>query len=134
MKHRFSIKTRVTVWYVFFMILIVCILFSALIYNSNRIVQKGIQNNLQSLVEYSIKDVDISNGQLHIDRDMINSEDGISIIVYKENNFIVTGALPDNVQNNISFIDKTVRTVKDHENSFYVHDHDHKHKNCFRGL
>lgn len=123
MKHRSSIKTRVTVWYVFFMILIVCILFAALIYNSNRIVQKGIQNNLQSLVEYSIKDVDISNGQLHIDRDMINSKDGISIIVYKENNFIVTGALPDNVQNNIPFIDKTVRTVKDHENSFYVYDH-----------
>ena len=32
-------------------------LFSILIYNSNRIVQNGIKDNLESLVEYSVKDV-----------------------------------------------------------------------------
>ena len=123
MKRRTSIKTRVTGWYVFFMILIVCILFTVLVYNSNRTVQNGIKDNLRSLVEYSIKDVEINDGTLHIDRDMINSKDGISIIVYKENNFIVTGALPDNVQDDIPFIDGTVRTVEDHDNKFYVYDH-----------
>ncbi len=123
MKHKTSIKARVTGWYVFFMMLIVCVLFAGLIYSTNRLVQNSIQDNLESLVEYSLKDVKINDGQLNIDRDMINYKDGISIIVYKENNFIVTGVLPDNVQNDIPFIDKTVRTVKDHENSFYVYDH-----------
>ena len=123
MKHRTSIKTRVTGWYVFFLILIVCVLFAVLVYSSNRIVQNGIKDNLSSLVEYSIKDVKISDGELHIDRDMVNSKDGISIIVYKENNFIVTGALPSDVQDDIPFIDKTVRTVEDHGNRFYVYDH-----------
>lgn len=123
MKHRTSIKTRVTGWYVFFMILIVCTLFAVLVYSSNRIVQNGIRDNLKSLVEYSAKDIQISDGQLHIDRDMVNSENGISIIVYKENNFIVTGTLPDEVQNDIPFIDKSVRTVEDHGNRFYVYDY-----------
>ena len=123
MKHRTSIKTRVTGWYVFFLILIVCLLFALLIYNSNRIVQNGIKDNLQSLVEYSIKDVEISDSNLHIDRDMVTYKDGISIIVYKENNFIVTGALPDNLQSDIPFIDRTVRTVEDHGSKFYVYDH-----------
>ena len=122
MKHRTSIKTRVTGWYVFFLILIVCLLFTGLVTSSNRTVQNGIKDNLQSLVEYSIKDVQISDGQLHIDRDMVNYKDGISIIVYKENNFIVTGALPDGIQENIPFIDGTVRTVEDHGNKFYVYD------------
>lgn len=123
MKHRTSIKTRVTGWYVFFLMLIVCLLFALLIYNSNRIVQNGIKDNLQSLVEYSIKDVEISDSNLHIDRDMVTYKDGVSIIVYKENNFIVTGALPDNLQSDIPFIDRTVRTVEDHGSKFYVYDH-----------
>lgn len=123
MKHRTSIKTRVTGWYVFFLMLIVCLLFALLIYNSNRIVQNGIKDNLQSLVEYSIKDVEISDSNLHIDRDMVTYKDGVSIIVYKENNFIVTGALPDNLQSDIPFIDRTVRTVEDHGSKFYVYDY-----------
>lgn len=123
MKHKTSIKTRVTGWYVFFLILIVCLLFSGLIITSNRTVQNGIKSNLQSLVEYSIKDVQIVDGKLHIDRDMINYKDGISIIVYKENNFIVTGALPDSMQDNVPFIEGTVRTVGDHNNKFYVYDY-----------
>ena len=123
MKRRTSIKTRVTVWYVFFMILMVCVLFAVLVYSSNRTVQNSIKDNLKFLVEHSIKDVQISDGKLHIDRDMVNTQDGISIIVYKENNFIVTGALPDDVQNDIPFIDGAVRTVEDHDNSFYVYDH-----------
>lgn len=123
MKSKTSIKTRVTAWYVFFLVLIVCILFLSLVYTSNRVVQGNIRNNLQSIVEYSIKDVKITDGQLNIDRDMINEKDGISILVYKENNFIVTGALPENITGDIPFINKSVRTVEDGDNRFYVYDY-----------
>lgn len=123
MKHRTSIKFRVTGWYVSFLILIVCLLFTALIINNSRITQMGIRDNLQSLVEYSVKDVQINDGRLIIDRDMINYKDGISIIVYKENNFIVTGAVPDNVREEIPFINGVVRTVGSQDNKVYVYDH-----------
>ena len=123
MNHRTSIKARVTGWYVFFLILMVCVLFIALGYTSNRLVQNNIRGDLKSTVEYSLKDVKILDGQLHIDRDMINYKNGISVLVYKENNFIVTGALPDQVQNDIPFIHGTVRTIDDHDNKFYVYDH-----------
>lgn len=123
MKSRTSIKTRVTAWYVFFLVLIVCVLFASLGYTGNRMVQNSIRENLQSIVEYSIKDVKITDGRLNIDRDMINEKDGISIIVYKENNFIVTGTLPENMTVDIPFIDRSVRTVEDSGNKFYVYDH-----------
>lgn len=123
MKHRTSIKARVTSWYVFFLILIVCTLFIALGYTTNRVVQNNIKDNLQTLVEYSIKDVDFIDGQLRIDRDMITTRDGASVLVYKENNFIVSGSLPDNINDEIPFIDKSIRTIEDHGNKFYVYDH-----------
>lgn len=123
MRARTSIKTRVTAWYVFFLVLIVCLLFITLGYASNRIIQNDIKSDLRSVVEYSIKDVEIKDGKLTIDRNMVNSKNGISVLVYKENNFIVTGSLPDDIQNNIPFIDQSVRTVDDNGNSFYVYDH-----------
>ena len=123
MRKRTSIKIRVTAWYVFFLILMVCVLFTALAITGDRVVQNGVKDNLKSIVEYSTKDVKITDGELNIDRDMINEKDGISIIVYKENNFIVTGTLPDGAENDIPFIDKEVRTVEDGDNKFYVYDY-----------
>lgn len=123
MKSRTSIKTRVTAWYVSFLIIIVCILFASLGYISNRYVQDNIRTNLQSIVEYSIKDVKIKDGQLNIDRDMINEKDGISILVYQENNFIVTGTLPEDITSDIPFINQAVRIIEDGDNRFYVYDY-----------
>lgn len=123
MRSRHSIKTRVTAWYVFFLVLVVCLLFFILIYTSNRMIQNDVKGDLQTMVEYSLKDVEVSNGQLHIDNHMISYRDGISILVYKENNFIVTGSLPDNVQKEIPFIHGTVRTIEDNGNKFYVYDY-----------
>ncbi len=123
MKSRTSIKLRVTGWYVFFLVLMVCILFFALTFTSNRLVQDGVKDNLKSIVEYSTKDVKITDGELHIDRDMIKDKDGISIIVYKENNFILTGTVPEDIQDDIPFIDQLVRMVENNGNRFYVYDH-----------
>ena len=123
MRSRTSIKTRVTAWYVFFLILIVCLLFTTLGYTSSRIVQEDIKGDLKSVVEYSRKDVKITDGKLTIDRNMIHNKNGISVLVYKENNFIVTGSLPDNIQNDIPFIDKSIREITDNGNRFYIYDY-----------
>lgn len=123
MRSKHSIKTRVTVWYVFFLILVVCLLFFILVYSSSRMIQNDIKGDLQAMVEYSIKDVEVQGGQLHIDNHMISYRDGISILVYKENNFIVTGSLPENVKEEIPFVNETVRTIQDNGHKFYVYDY-----------
>lgn len=123
MRSKHSIKTRVTIWYMFFLILMVFLLFFILIYSSNRMVQNDIKGDLKSVVEYCIKDVEIKNGELQIDDDMISYRDGVSVLVYKENNFIVTGALPETVTQEIPFINRSLRMVEDGENRFYVYDY-----------
>ncbi|MCB6993499.1 HAMP domain-containing protein [bacterium 210820-DFI.6.37] len=120
---RFSIKVRVTIWYAFFLTLLVCLIFASLIYTSNRLVQGDIQGDLQAVVEDSLVDISIENGRLEIDDDMVNYRDGIYVLVYQENNFIVTGALPSGINSEIPFISDTVRKIRDSGKEFYVYDH-----------
>ena len=120
---RLSIKTKVTIWYAFFLTLLVCLLFASLIYTSNRLVQGNIQGDLQAVVEDSLRDISIENGKLEIDDDMVSYRDGIYVLVYQENNFIVTGALPAGIYSEIPFISDKVRKIEDSGSEFYVYDH-----------
>lgn len=120
---RFSIKTRVTIWYVFFLILLVSLLVASLLYTSSRLVQTNIKGDLAAVVEDSVHDVMIRDGKLEIDDDMVNYRDGIYVLVYQENNFIVTGSLPEGVSEEIPFIPEKARKIDDNGRKFYVYDH-----------
>lgn len=119
---RFSIKTRVTIWYVFFLVLLVCVIFASLIYTSNRLVQENIMGDLSAVVDDSTRDVKIEDGKLEIDDDIISYRDGIYVLVYRENNFIVTGTLPSGIQREIPFISGQVRKITDSGKEYYVYD------------
>lgn len=119
---RFSIKTRVTIWYVFFLVLLVCVIFASLIYTSNRLVQENIMGDLSSVVDDSARDVKIEDGKLEIDDDIISYRDGIYVLVYRENNFVVTGTLPSGIQQEIPFISEQVRKITDSGKEYYVYD------------
>lgn len=119
---RFSIKTRVTIWYVFFLLLLVLIIFISLIYTSDQLIQNNITGDLKAVVEDSVRDISVKNGRLEIDDDMTSYRDGVYVLVYKENNFIVTGALPAGVKGEIPFISGQVRQITDSGRAFYVYD------------
>ncbi|MCQ4637512.1 HAMP domain-containing histidine kinase [Anaerovorax odorimutans] len=120
---KFSIRTRVTIWYVFFLIILVCLVFVSLIYTSNRLIQKNVMGDLTAAVEDSCRDVKIKDGILEIDDDMVTYRDGVYILVYKENNFVVTGSLPAGVKKEIPFKSGQVRRETDGGREFYVYDH-----------
>lgn len=120
---KFTIKTRVTIWYVFFLVILVLLIFISLIYTSNRLIQKNIMGDLSAVVEDSVRDVTIENGRLEIDDDMVSYRDGVYVLVYKENNFIVTGSLPAGVRKEIPFISDKVRKITDSGREFYIYDH-----------
>ena len=84
--------------------------------------QRDIEDDLKYIVSSSINDVEVIDGELHVDDDLIQIQNGISVLVYTENNFIVTGTLPENVKGTIPFIDGEVRIVEDNGNKFYVYD------------
>lgn len=120
---RFSIKTRVTIWYVFFLVLLVSIVFFSLLYMSNRLIQSNIKSDLVTVVENSLRDVFVEGEKLEIDDDIVNYWDGIYVLIYQENNFIVTGELPEGIAHEIPFVADQVRRIEDSGKSFYVYDH-----------
>lgn len=120
---RFSMKTRVTIWYVFFLVLLVSIIFISLFYTTDRLTRDNIKGDLAAMVADSSQDVKIQNGKLEIDDDMVSYRDGVYILVYQENNFIVTGALPSGITREIPFISGNVRKITDSEKEFYVYDY-----------
>lgn len=120
---RFSIKTRVTIWYVFFLILLVSLLVASLLYTSSRLIQSNIKGDLAAVVEDSVRDVTIREGKLDVDDDMVSYRDGIYVLVYQENNFIVTGSLPEGISGEIPFIPEKAREIEDDGRKFYVYDH-----------
>lgn len=122
MKKRHSIKARVTGWYASFLVLMVIIMFCALGYISHDMLQRDIKENLTYTVNSSLRDINVSGGELHIDNDITQTQNNIHILVYTENNFVVTGSLPAGVNENIPFIDGSVRVIKDDGNKFYVYD------------
>lgn len=122
-RKRFSIKTRVTIWYVFFLVLLVSMVFFSLLYMSNRLIQNNIKSDLVTVVENSLRDVFVKEETLEIDDDMVNYWDGIYVLIYQENNFIVTGELPEGITHEIPFVADQVRRIEDSGNSFYVYDH-----------
>ena len=120
---KLSIKTRVTIWYAFFLVLLVSLIFISLFYTSDRLIQENIKGDLTAAVDDSIQDVKIENGSLEIDDDLLNYRDGIYVLVYRENNFIVTGSLPAGITEEIPFISDQVRIVENNEREYYVYDH-----------
>lgn len=122
MKKR-SIKTRVTIWYVFFLVLLVSISFLSVAYTSHQQIQNSTEEKLKSVVEDSLRDVSIEKGSLEIDDDMISYRDGVFVLVYKENNFVVTGSMPEDINTEIPFVSGKVRKISIEENNFYVYDH-----------
>lgn len=122
MKKR-SIKARVTGWYVFFLVLMFCLIFASLLYTSNQLIQQNIRGDLAAVVNDSLRDISIKNRQLEIDDDMISYRDGVSVLVYQENNFIITGTLPEGINQDIPFVPDKVRKISDSGKNFYVFDY-----------
>ncbi len=122
-RKRFSIKMRVAIWYMFFLVLLVSIVFFVLLYTSSQRIQSDIKNDLVTVVEKSLRDVSMEQGRLEIDGDMVSYWDGIHILVYQENNLIITGELPAGITQEIPFVHGQLRRIKDNGASFYVYDH-----------
>lgn len=120
---RFSIKTQVTIWYVSFLVLLVSILVASMIYISHHLIQENIKGDLVTVVESSLKYVSIQNGKLEVDDDMPGYRDGVYLLVYQENNFVVTGSLPRDIIQEIPFVPEQVRKIRDSDREFYVYDH-----------
>jgi len=125
---RLSIKARVTLWYMSFILLIVTALLVFVMSASDWLLRSSSQSQLKETVEKSLTEIGYDDGQLEIDDDLSFSQNGIYLAVYAENGEMITGLTPpgyqEQVQNDIGkdFFQNEVRTVGSDEQKWYKYD------------
>ena len=118
----FTIRTRVTSWYVAFLLLVVILFFAVIMFISNFLIQQDIKSDLSRVTNDSVSNVSFKDNELKIDKNMIFYRDHTSLLVYKENNFIVAGTLPEEIKSPIPFVPNQVRKIIAGDKNFYVYD------------
>ena len=91
---KFSLKTKLTVVYTFFMILLVSVFLWILLSLSNREVLSFTQRDLKERVEESLEDVQIDNKKIQLDSEFYSIENGVYLSLYDENGYFLYGKIP----------------------------------------
>lgn len=110
-----NIKTKLTLWYTFFMVVLVGGILGILVEFTDMTLLTNQKNQLVESVEDVVKD--IKEGD-----DFDNFDDGVYILVYDENGNYLSGSLPFNFSTEYSLKNGQVQEVKEKEIGFYIYD------------
>lgn len=119
---RWSLKTKLTVLYSFFMILLTCVSLAILFSLSNKEILGSVQSRLQDQVYGSVDDFREKNGEIKVDRDFYDLEDGIYLSLYEEEGNFLYGRLPYGFDRQPEFLDGQIQTISGKEEKWYVFD------------
>ena len=124
---KFSIKKRVTFWYVAMFVVILLLAFFLLISYGQKMMETNARGDLETIVDQSVSDVRLYDGDLTIDDGLEDYVDGVNILVLRNNGLIVTGLYPQDFLEDVPFKADEVRRVEPPEDSpddtpFFVYD------------
>ncbi len=119
---RWSLKAKLTVLYSFFMILVTCISLAILFSLSNQEILGSVQSQLEDQVYSSMEDFREKNGELKVDRDFYDMEDGIYLSLYNEAGNFLYGRLPFGFDRQPEFQDGQIQTISGNAEKWYVFD------------
>jgi len=120
--NRLSIKIKVTLWYVAFMLIIVLLVLTFILSISDNLLRSSSQSQLKSIVEKSLEEIEFDDGALEIDDDLDFFQNGAYLSVYDKNGSLVYGRTPSDFTGNIAFSSGEMQTVGDGDQQWYVYD------------
>lgn len=121
--NRFSIKLKITFWYMGLMISLAALFLIIIFYISENIIHSNEYSYLKNIVKNSFREIKYTNGELVIDDDLQTKIDTIQISVYNRNLEFVYGDNPFNFKFNDTFSEKDViKTVRHEKEKWYVYE------------
>lgn len=105
-----SVKTRVTMWYAGFMILMVLFILGFLFSMGKYVMDSGSKNTLIRTVESSLEYMEYDDGRLEIDDDLDYASTGIYLCVFRENGSLLYGRIPISFTEGPAFSDGQLQT------------------------
>ncbi|NME35340.1 MULTISPECIES: HAMP domain-containing sensor histidine kinase [Fusobacterium] len=115
-KINLSIKTKITLWYTFFMVGIVSIILGILVEFTDMTLLSNQKNQLMEVVEEVVEDIEEKENFDFFD-------DGVFVIIYNKDGKYINGSIPHDFPINIPLKNGTVEKL---ENKFYYYDREIK--------
>jgi signal transduction histidine kinase len=120
---RLSLKTRLVLLHTGVMTFVVGILLLLLFSISSRELLSNVENTLEERVSGALKEIELEDGQLEFDSDLMDLEDGVYLSVYDgEHLELLYGKLPYGFTYDLSFEDGKLRSISAGETDYYVLD------------
>jgi len=119
---KLSIKAKVTLWYMSFILLIVAALMIFVVAASDRLLQSSSQNKLKDAVENCFSEMEYDDGELEIDDDLDFFRDGIYLSVLDEDGEQLYGRVPSAYQSQTGFFTDQVQIIEIKGEKWYIYD------------
>lgn len=117
-----SLKFKLTILYTLFMTLLTCISLGIIFSLSNQEVLSSVRSDLEKQVYQSLDEVKITDGEIDIDSDFYDLEDGVYLSIYNSDGKFLFGRLPYSFNSVPEFREGEIQTIQDTTTLWYVFD------------
>ena len=119
---RISIKLKITLWFILFMLILAGIVFVFISLVSKSESHRNLQNALVSMVQENAKEVEYDDGVFEIEDDFVAYRNGLYCLVLDEDGMFLGGRTPEDALEKLSFEDDTVRKVTSSGEDYLIYD------------
>lgn len=117
-----SLKQKLTILYTILMTINICAVLAVLFSLSNREILSSVQNRLRESVAGAFDDIEMDDGKLDFDSDILELENGVYLSVYDMEGRLLYGKIPYGFDQSMIFQDGLVRRQKAEQVEYYVLD------------
>lgn len=119
---RFSIKIKITLWYLLLMVIMMVMVLGFIVAISNSVTSQTAINQISAAVHSNLKQLDMTDGKLQVGEDFRFYQSGIYTVVYSSNETLLAGQLPLDFNEVGEFENGETRIVSVGDEDFYVLD------------
>lgn len=119
---RFSIKIKITLWYLLLMVIMMVMVLGFIVAISNSVTSQTAINQISAAVHSNLEQLDMTDGKLQVGEDFRFYQSGIYTVVYSSNETLLAGQLPLDFNEVGEFENGETRIVSVGDEEFYVLD------------
>ncbi len=119
---KMSIKLRLTLWFVGFMLLISALCFGSMLLVGNRVSREQTASILSATVRGDLSRISYTDGMLSVDEELRFYENGVYIIIYNDQGSMLTGRTPPDLPVDTELENGVTKSVETEENTYLVFD------------
>lgn len=119
---RFSIKIKITLWYLLLMVIMMVMVLGFIVAISNSVTSQTAINQISAAVHSNLEQLDMTDGKLQVGEDFRFYQSGIYTVVYSSNETLLAGQLPLDFNEVGEFENGETRIVSVGDEDFYVLD------------